>query len=521
MSSRPLRPSIEDGLLALKRRWPELFSADDEGSPVFVLAAGWRSGSTLLQRLLSERCLIWGEPYGHAWPIPSLADQIRCFTDRWPEPHHFYRGQPGETLASSFIANLYPNVRDLLRAHRGFFECLFAEPARAAGHDRWGLKEVRLDADQALCLRWLYPRARFLFLVRNPYDAWRSCAARAAQGWRWYNRWPDEPLTARSFAAHWDRLVSSMLEGHRKVDGLLIRYEDLAAGRVAAIEEYLGFELSREAARTNPGDGGPPPLKEIPDEDASAIEEELGRLAASLRYGPGEHIEEAVRQTFTAKSSPRKARTRCAVLVPFQQFIEPACESGLRELERRGYAVRRIKVNEGIDLTRSQAATDTLRAGFDELMWIDSDLEFDPDTIDQLRSLELPLACGVYARRRPEGLAWNVFGEIGPIANSSTGNPLIITYAEAGFLLSWREVYLAIQQSQDVSPCRKPGGRTFLPFFLPLIVHEDGDLHYLPEGFSFCVRVRRCGFSIAADRTISPRPIVSLPAGWENLGSQA
>ncbi len=157
MPPPPRMPSIEDGLLAIERRWPNLAGQDDEDSPVFILAAGWRSGSTLLQRLLSERCLIWGEPYGHAGLIPSLADPIRCFTDRWPEPHHFYRGHPPEALATTFIANLYPGVSDLRRAHRGFFERLFAEPARAAGHDRWGLKEVRLDADHALYLRWLFP----------------------------------------------------------------------------------------------------------------------------------------------------------------------------------------------------------------------------------------------------------------------------------------------------------------------------------------------------------------------------
>jgi len=521
MSQRNAKPTIEDGLLALKHRWPELFRPDDEDSPVFVLAAGWRSGSTLLQRLLSKRCLVWGEPYGHAWPIQLLADQIRCFTDRWPEPHHFYRGQQGEALASTFIANLYPAVRDLMRAHRGFFDRLFAEPARSAGHDRWGLKEVRLDADHALYLRWVYPRARFLFLVRNPYDAWRSYAARAAQGWRWYNRWPDEPLTARSFAAHWNRVVSSVLEGHRKVDGLLIRYEDLVTGQVAAIEGYLGFELSREAGRINPGDGGPTAFKAISEDDACALEDELGRLAASLGYYPGGHREEAFSRAATAQSSLQNARARCAILVPYRRFIEPACESGLRELERRGFTVRRVAVSEGIALTRSQAATDALHAGFGELMWIDPDLEFEPDMVDQLRSLGLTLACGVYARQRPEGLTWNVFGETGSIANSASGNPSAVPYAECGFLLSWREVYLAIQQSPDVSPCRRPGESPFLPFFLPLIVHEDGDAHYLPEGFSFCVRARTCGYSIAADKSVRPRPIISLPCGWETLGSPA
>ena len=518
MSPPPPKPTIEDGLRAMERRWPEVFRQDHEDSPIFILSAGWRSGSTLLQRLLSERCLIWGEPYGHAWPIPSMADQVRFFTDRWPEPHHFYRGQPRESLATSFIANLYPGVGDLLHAHRGFFERLFAEPARAAGYDRWGLKEVRLDADHALYLRWVFPRARFLFLIRNPYDAWRSYAARAVRGWQWYNRWPDEPITARSFAAHWDRLVTSFLEGHRKVDGLLVRYEDLAAGRFAAIEEDLGFELSRQAARTNPGDGGPAPLAAIPEDDADAIEAELGPLAASLAYHLEASRSEAGGPSSGTRTRPRKDPSGCAVLVPYGWFIEPACEVGLRQLERRGYAVRRIPTDEGIALTRSQAASEALRDGFDELMWIDPDLEFDPDAVDRLRSLDRALACGVYPRRRTEGLAWNIAVEAEGIVRGRGDRPMEVACAEAGFLLSRREVYLAIQRQGELSPCRGRPGAPFFPFFLPLIAYEEGEARYLSEGFSFCVRARRCGFQILADPQLRPRSILTCAIGWEESG---
>ncbi len=149
---------IEAGLQAIRKRWPDL-GDDYDDDPIFVLAAGWRSGSTMLQRLLVGPCFIWGEPFGHAGLIDSLAEPIRCFTAMWPEKHHFYRGQDGDKLARSFIANLYPAMEDLLRAHRGYFERLFAEPARRAGASRWGLKEVRLDVDHAVYLQWLFPRA--------------------------------------------------------------------------------------------------------------------------------------------------------------------------------------------------------------------------------------------------------------------------------------------------------------------------------------------------------------------------
>ncbi len=40
---------------------------------------------------------------------------------------------------------------------------------------------------------------------------------------------------------------------------------------------------------------------------------------------------------------------RCVILVPVQSHIETQCEDGLRELERRGYSVWRIRGFAAID----------------------------------------------------------------------------------------------------------------------------------------------------------------------------
>src|SRR5437762_14385522 len=101
--------TIAAGLAALSRRWPEVRSSSPE-QPVFVLAAGWRSGSTLLQRALLSHCFVWGEPFGHAGLIERLAEPLRAVNAHWPEPHFLYRGQPVEMLAEKVIAHLYPQA---------------------------------------------------------------------------------------------------------------------------------------------------------------------------------------------------------------------------------------------------------------------------------------------------------------------------------------------------------------------------------------------------------------------------
>ncbi|HTU92002.1 MAG TPA: hypothetical protein VMF69_18105 [Gemmataceae bacterium] len=83
--------------------------------------------------------------------------------------------------------------------------------------------------------------------------------------------------------------------------------------------------------------------------------------------------------------------SQCVVLVPVGGGIDPGCDEGLCELERRGYAVRRVRGYSAIDAARNQMASDALSQGYAELMWIDADVVFDPDDVDKLRRHELPL----------------------------------------------------------------------------------------------------------------------------------
>ena len=549
--------SIAAGLAALTRRWPEVQSTSEE-EPVFVLSAGWRSGSTLVQRALLSQCLIWGEPLGHAGLIERLADPLRVVSDRWPEPHFVYRGQASETLQEKFIANLYPPPQHWLAAHLAWFDAMFAQSARTAGKPRWGLKEVRLSADHAAYLRWLYPRAKFIFLIRNPYSSFRSFAARRDQGWHWFHRWPTHPVTPQLFGRHWRELTDSFLAAGEALGGLVVQYEDLKHGGWEELQDYVGFELSDTAMKTNPSDGGPPPLVELAAADLDPLRAEVEPLAAELGYGeegsgtqrvPGVQGSDSRGQECEAQKRIQNSKSKiqnstdgtvshsafcvlhsaldrrrcppekCFLLVPVAERIEPDCEAALRELETRGYRVWRVPGYKQIDLARNQMVSDALAAGCEETLWIDADTGFHPDAVEQLRAHDEPIICGIYPKKNKRELAIHALPGMTEIVFGKGGGLIEVLYGPTGFLRVRRAVYETMQRQLGLPECLADTGRTLVPFFAPLI-REDGEGHwYLADDFAFCERARQCGYRIMADTTIRLWHIGSRQFGWEDAGS--
>lgn len=245
---------IYSGMAELEAQCPASTGHDDD-APIFLLSAGWRSGSTLLQRLMMSdpEVLIWGEPYDECGIIQAIAGSMQAFRPGWPPKDYYYDGSEPVHLSGEWIANLFPALPELRRAQRLFFDTLFADPARKAGAKRWGIKEVRLGAEHCYYLRWLYPRAKFVFLCRDPRDAYHSYCS---HGSNWYNIFPDKPVfTARDFGRQWRALTDGFLQHKDALGAVLIRYEDLAAGKISttALQDHLALALDESVLASKVG----------------------------------------------------------------------------------------------------------------------------------------------------------------------------------------------------------------------------------------------------------------------------
>jgi len=93
-----------------------------------------------------------------------------------------------------------------------------------------------------------------------------------------------------AFARHWRHLLAGYLEGHKEVDGVMVRYEDLTGGRIdlAQLAASIGIRsidpspLERRISSTTTGQKRPKPV--LSAYDRAVITAIGGRLVKDLGY---------------------------------------------------------------------------------------------------------------------------------------------------------------------------------------------------------------------------------------------
>ncbi|VTR94238.1 Uncharacterized protein OS=Pirellula staleyi (strain ATCC 27377 / DSM 6068 / ICPB 4128) GN=Psta_1297 PE=4 SV=1: Methyltransf_24 [Gemmata massiliana] len=216
---------------------------------------------------------------------------------------------------------------------------------------------------------------------------------------------------------------------------------------------------------------------------------------------------------------PAAAPAECVVLVPVGGAIEPGCEDALRELERRGYPVWRYRGYSAVDAARNQMASDALGAGFAELMWIDSDVVFEPHDVDRLRAHDRPFTCALYPKKGPREFACEFLPGTPAVRFGTRGGLVEVRYCGFGFAHMRKEVLVAVHHKLQLPVCNRRFGTPLVPFFQPLVVGEPSGPWSLSEDYAFCERARQCGFPVVADTSIRLWHVGPYQYGWEDAGS--
>jgi glycosyltransferase involved in cell wall biosynthesis len=216
-------------------------------------------------------------------------------------------------------------------------------------------------------------------------------------------------------------------------------------------------------------------------------------------------------------------RSRAVVLVPYLNVIEPECEDSLRKLEAEGVRVVRSGGNSAIDVARNRLASEALHDGAEAILFIDSDIGFDP--LDALRLLARPepVVAGVYAKKGNREFA-SIFADgLGEVVFGAHAFGLYpLKYAATGFLRIRAGVLRRMIEELDLPECNTHWGKGVWPFFRPEIVpHGEGKAHYLGEDWAFSHRLARIGVTPMADTSIRLWHYGRYGYGWEDVGIES
>jgi hypothetical protein len=216
--------------------------------PIFLLATGWRTGSTLIQRILvtDPSLILWGEPHGDLDILNRLGEIIAGFY-RPIAPDSVILTEKTENMSGEWIANLYPRTSVIRQAMQSMVYDWLGQPAKELGYTRWGMKEVRLGYAEAALLLWLFPKAKFVVITRNPYDSYRS----AMQLGELWERWPDRLVNdAYAYGRLWNRLALSWKSAATDFPLRLYRLEDVTSSSVdfQDLASFCNLDIKPEAA---------------------------------------------------------------------------------------------------------------------------------------------------------------------------------------------------------------------------------------------------------------------------------
>jgi hypothetical protein len=145
---------------------------------------------------------------------------------------------------------------------------------------------------------------------------------------------------------------------------------------------------------------------------------------------------------------------------------------------------------------------------------------FHPEDAIKILERPEPVVAGVYASKVVSRGQINArFGQIeGKVRFGQWADRLYpLEAAGAGFLRIKTAVLRDMILKLELPVCRM-AGRYAWPFFLPVVIEEEGEVRYLGEDYAFIWRCRQMGITPQADTSIRLMHMGTYPYGWEEAG---
>ena len=203
--------------------------------PVFVTAPTARNGVTLIQRLLNStrQIIVYGENLTLMSTLPSsVHSNVFFFNTAGAElkesRERFLSGD-----SEYWTSNLWPDVEAfMLQLFDAFYRgvTLYDESSKRDGFQRWGIK-TPMDSPQMISrMRSLMPRARFVFIYRDPFEVLRSAKAR---------NFVTDLHSVREYTYKWARHTNEVLADDNGT--LLVPHHELVESPAQWIDELERF----------------------------------------------------------------------------------------------------------------------------------------------------------------------------------------------------------------------------------------------------------------------------------------
>lgn len=231
MGTKPISQSIRQALSALDQHTTSKYARSNE-EPTFVLSVGYGTDANYFLNCIDPDVHIWRGSYDRIGVLDNLAQTIRGVTNSWPPKSN---DKPTHT----------PDVSSLCQATENYINTLFRRSKTFSETDAWGFSTHNSHSDHAFLLRWIYPKAKIVILMRNPFDAFKTYLQ---SGELQYATWPSNPLnSAETFAAQWNSLTYSLFLAADELKAKIVRYEDIVRTDYdwSSIETYLEREIQR------------------------------------------------------------------------------------------------------------------------------------------------------------------------------------------------------------------------------------------------------------------------------------